>query len=321
MKVDTNRRLVVYAQDEFGTGRAKTGEGVIRYGTSQVVAVVDRRHAGRTTEDVMGIGGAIPIVGTVQEAARFGADSMLLGCQFTGGEMPESWRQDIISALNLGMDVINGLHDFLVDDPEYAALAKKLNRQLIDLRKPPDKLPVASGKARDVDALTVLTVGTDCSVGKMTVSLELDKLAKLRGYKSGFVATGQTGIMIAGAGIAIDRVIGDFMAGAIEELVVENSPGLDFLFVEGQGSVYHPGFSGVTLSLLHGTAPEAMILCHQAGRKLIGKTGFPIPDLAKLAGVYESLAAIIRPAKVVGIALNTFGLSEDDARVHIEEAH
>lgn len=320
MKVETNKRLILYATDLFGTTNAKTAEGVVRFGTSPIVAVVDRKQVGKTVQDVIGVGGDVPIVATVKEAIDMGAEAMLLGCAFTGGQMPEQWRADIIEALDAGLDVINGLHDFLVNDPEYVALAEKKGCKLIDLRRPPDHLPVASGKAAKVDCLTVLAVGTDCSVGKMTVSIEIERLAKKKGYKTGFVATGQTGIMIAGTGIAVDRVIGDFMAGAIEELVVEAAPGLDLLFVEGQGSVSHPGFSGVTLSLLHGCAPEAMILCHQAGRTQIGKTGFPIADYNDLIEMYEKLAAIIRPAKVIGVALNTFGLPDAEARRYIEEA-
>lgn len=321
MQVETDRRLILYARDEFGGGHSKTAEGVIRFGPSKVVAVVDRQHAGKTAKDVCGVGEDIPIVATVEEAAKLGADAMLLGCAFVGGRLPDVWRADILTALGNGIDVINGLHDFLTDDDEFVRVAKRKGRKLIDLRKPPEKLPIANGRAARVDPLTVLAVGSDCSVGKMTVAIELDRLAKKRGYKSGFVATGQTGIMIAGAGIAIDRVIGDFMAGAIEELVVEAAPGLDMLFVEGQGSITHPGYSGVTLSLLHGSAPEAMVLCHKAGLTSIGNEGdFPITDFNELIRLYESLAAIIRPAKVIGIAINTFGLEESAAGKLVDEA-
>jgi uncharacterized NAD-dependent epimerase/dehydratase family protein len=320
MQVDTDKRLILYARDEFGGGHSKTAEGVIRFGPSQVVAVVDRQQAGKTAKEVCGAGENIPIVATVEEAAKLGGDAMLLGCAFIGGRMPEVWREDILKALNLGIDVINGLHDFLINDEEFVAVAKKNGRKLIDLRKPPDNLPIANGRGRKVDALTVLAVGSDCSVGKMTVAIELDRLSEKRGYKSGFVATGQTGIMIAGNGIAIDRVIGDFMAGAIEELVLEAAPGLDMLFVEGQGSIYHPGYSGVTMSLIHGTAPEAMILCHKAGLTSINNEGeFPIPDLNELIRMYEQVAGMIRPAKIVGVCINTYGLEESEARKLVDE--
>lgn len=321
MHVETQTRLILYARDEFGGGHSKTAEGVIRFGPSKIVAVVDRQHAGKTAKDVCGVGEDIPIVATVAEAAQLEADAMLLGCAFVGGRMPEAWRQDILAALELGIDVINGLHDFLEDDEEFVAAANRLGRKLIDLRKPPDKLPIANGLGAKVEPLTVLTVGVDCSVGKMTAAIEMDRLATKRGYKSGFVATGQTGIMICGSGIAIDRVIGDFMAGAIEELVVKAAPGLDMLFVEGQGSLYHPGYSGVTLSLLHGTAPEAMVLCTKANLKTIGNEGqWPIADLNECIKMYEFMSSVIRPAKVVGICVNTFGLPEEEARKVVDEA-
>jgi len=321
MHVETKTRLILYARDEFGGGHSKTAEGVIRFGPSEIVAVVDRQHAGKTAKEVCGAGENIPIVATVAEAAQKGADAMLLGCAFIGGRMPEAWRQDILTALELGIDVINGLHDFLEDDEEFVETANRLGRKLIDLRKPADKLPIANGLGTKIDAFSILTVGTDCSVGKMTAAIELDRLATQRGYKSGFVATGQTGIMIAGNGIAIDRVIGDFMAGAIEELVVATAPGMDMVFVEGQGSLYHPGYSGVTLSLLHGTAPEAMIMCHKANLKTVGNEGeWPLPSFTEAIKMYEYMAKVIRPAKVLGISINTYGVPEVEARKLIDAA-
>ncbi|MDZ4835438.1 MAG: DUF1611 domain-containing protein [Candidatus Melainabacteria bacterium] len=321
MQVDTSKRLILYARDEFGGGHSKTAEGVIRFGKSPIVAVVDRQHAGKTAKEVCGAGENIPIVATIEEAAKLGGEAMLLGCAFVGGRMPEAWRQDILKALDLKMDVINGLHDFLVEDEEFLASAKRNGKQLIDLRKPPDNMPIANGRARALDAMTVLAVGSDISIGKMTLAIELDRLATRRGYKSGFVATGQTGIMIAGSGVPLDRVIGDFMAGVIEELVLEAAPGLDMLFVEGQGSVYHPGYSGVTMSLVHGAAPEVMIMCHKAGRDSTeGKGEFPLPDLNEMIRMYEQIAGIVRPAKVVGVCINTSKLSESEARKVVDQA-
>lgn len=321
MQVDTSKRLILYARDEFGGGRSKTAEGVIRFGKSPIVAVVDRQHAGKTAKDVCGAGENIPIVATIEEAFELGGEAMLLGCAFVGGRMPDVWREDILKALDMKLDVINGLHDFLVDNAEFVAAAKRNGTQLIDLRKPPDNMPIANGRARDLNTLTMLAVGSDISIGKMTLAIELDRSAKKRGYKSGFVATGQTGIMIAGSGVPLDRVIGDFMAGVIEELVLEAAPGLDMLFVEGQGSIYHPGYSGVTLSLVHGTAPEVMIFCHKAGRTSTENKGeFPFPDLNEMIRMYEAVAAIVRPAKVIGVCINTYGLEEGEARKVIDEA-
>jgi uncharacterized NAD-dependent epimerase/dehydratase family protein len=239
---------------------------------------------------------------------------LLLGTAWAGGQLPLEWRLPIIEALNNGMDVVNGLHDFLENDPEISNIAFRNKRKLYDVRKSPESLPVASGKARDVKAVSVLTVGSDCSVGKMTVALDMRNEAIKRGHSANFVATGQTGIMICGQGIAIDRVIGDFMAGACEELVLEADDGCEYIFVEGQGSLIHPGFSGVTLSILHGCCPQALILCHNASRKEIKGTDFLIPELSKLIRLNEEMSDWMRPAKVIGIALNTRELSDSQAK-------
>lgn len=312
-------RLAIYAQGEFGR-HSKTAEGVIRYGKHQVVAVIDSLHAGKTVRDVTGIPQDIPIVSTLAQTLPFKPDALLLGTAWTGGHLPAAWREDIISALTNGLDVINGLHDFLADDPEIAAIARQHKRKLLDVRRPPDGLPVGDGRALAVDANVVLTVGSDCSVGKMTVALELTAAAQRQGRSAQFIATGQTGIMICGQGIAIDRVIGDFMSGAVEKMVVEAAPGNDWLFVEGQGSLVHPGFSGVTLSLLHGSCPHAMILCHKPSRTVINESHFAIPDYKRLIDIYESMAACLRPARIAGIALNTRDLDETRAKEAINEA-
>lgn len=318
MNVDTSARLILYAQNEFGGRHDKTAEGVIRFGENPIVAVVDRAKAGKTIYQVLGFGSDAPVVATVAEAAALGADAMLIGCAFTGGNIPSDWRADILEAIENKLDVINGLHDFLSEDSEMSALAKLKGTRLIDLRKPPEGTPVSRGRVREIEAYPVLTVGSDCSVGKMTASLELHREAKKRGIRSRFLATGQTGIMIAGSGIAVDRVIGDFMGGAMEELVLEHA-NEEILWVEGQGSIVHPGFSGVTCSLLHGTAPAAMILCHEANRQKIKETDFPIPELTEFIEIYETLASHVRPAKILGVCLNTRKLSEEDARAAVKE--
>lgn len=313
-------RIAIFADGEFGKGRSKTAEGVIRYGKNPVVAVIDRTEAGKTVEDLLGIACRAPIVASVEEALRYEPEALLLGTAWTGGQLPQQWRPHIIKAIESGLDVINGLHDFLSDDPEIYACAQRHQRKLLDVRRPPADLPVASGKAAAVPATTVLTVGSDCSVGKMTASLELTAEAERNGFRVKFIATGQTGIMICGEGIAIDRVIGDFMAGAAEKMVVDAGFDHDFVFVEGQGSLVHPGFSGVTLALLHGSCPQAMILCHKASKTHIGELPFAIPPLAELVEMYEHAAAPLRPSKVLAIALNTAGMEEKAARQALSRA-
>ncbi|MBK9143824.1 MAG: DUF1611 domain-containing protein [Candidatus Melainabacteria bacterium] len=320
MNVDTRLRLILYAPHEFGGRAAKTAEGLLRYRPEAAACVVDPVKAGLTAAAVIGAGGAVPVVRTIEEAIALGADAVLLGCAFAGGRMPQSWRDDILKAIKSGLSIINGLHDFLVDDAEFSSAAGSMDVSLIDLRMPPEKLNIATGRAASLKAHTVLTVGSDCSVGKMTTSLELLGAARKANRPSRFVATGQTGIIIDGCGVAIDRVIGDFMAGVVEDLVIEAAAGSEYVFIEGQGSIIHPGYSGVTLSILHGAAAECLILCHQEGRITTGESDHVIPELPVLVEIYESLARFIRPTKVVGVAIDSRSIASDaDARARLEE--
>jgi uncharacterized NAD-dependent epimerase/dehydratase family protein len=195
--------------------------------------------------------------------------------------------------------------------------AKERGRALVDLRRVPETLPVASARVREVSARVTLTVGSDCNVGKMTAAWEL---ARLLGDRAAFVATGQTGILLAGRGLAVDRVVSDFVAGAAEALVLDAAPGHDHVVVEGQGSIVHPGYAGVTLGLLLGALPHAMILCHQPSRTTIRHGGIPIPPLPELVRRYEDALAPIRPGRVVAVALNTFDLPEREARLAVQAA-
>src|SRR5581483_11786706 len=241
-----------------------------------------------------------------------------------GGRFPPAWLEILRACVENGLDVENGLHVFLSDDPELSALAAARGSELHDLRRPPADLSTATGANLDVDATIVLTVGSDCAIGKMTVSLELDLEARRRGVNSVFVPTGQTGMVIAGWGIAVDAVVADFIAGAAERLVVEGRErGGELLWVEGQGSLLHPVYSGVTLGLYHGSAPHMLVLCHQVGRDQIEGAGggpHPIPPLRDLVELHERMALPVRPARVVAVALNTRGLSEDEASAAVEAA-
>jgi uncharacterized NAD-dependent epimerase/dehydratase family protein len=222
-----------------------------------------------------------------------------------------------------GLDVENGLHVFLNDDPELVELARRHGVELRDLRHPPAGLNVPTGANLDVAATVVLTVGSDCAIGKMTVALELDREAKRRGYGSAFAPTGQTGIAIAGWGISVDAVVADFVAGAAERLVVEGVErgGTDYVFVEGQGSLLHPFYSGVTLGLIHGSAPDLYVLCHKAGQEFVeDDPRFPIPPLPQLVELHERISLLAKPARVAAIALNTRDLEENEARRAIQAA-
>ena len=317
---DLNARIAIYAPDALGHDRAKTAEGVLRYGANPIVAVIDASQAGKNIKEVTGIDCPAPIIASIDEAIALGADALLLGTAWSGGHLPEQWKPDILKAINAKLDIVNGLHDFLADDQQLSAAAEKSGSKLIDVRRPPEKLPVGTGAACNVDAFVVLTVGSDCSVGKMTTSLEIAKAGKKRNKTCGFVATGQTGIMICGSGIAIDRVIGDFMAGAVEQMVLQAAPHSEYVFVEGQGSIVHPSFSGVTIALMHGSCPQSLILCHNARRTKIKGLTQDLLSLSELVSIYERVCSYLRPTKVLGIALNTHGMSEDEALTAIARA-
>jgi uncharacterized NAD-dependent epimerase/dehydratase family protein len=313
---DTAKRYLILAEGRSGDAHyGKTMRGVVRYASDPTVAILDSERAGESHEGV-------PIVGAVAEALHFEPTTALVGVATQGGRFPPAWRDLLRQAVAAGLDLENGLHEYLTEDEDLVELARQHGAELRDLRKPPADLNVPTGANLGLDSRILLTVGSDCAIGKMTVALELDREARRRGLKSVFVPTGQTGIAIAGWGISVDAVVSDFTAGAAEKLVVEGaSRGGEVLWVEGQGALLHPAYSGVTLGLIHGSAPHAFVLCHLAGSTEI--EGFPghslrtLPDLIEL---HERIALPARPAKVAAIALNTRHLDEAAARSAVADA-
>jgi uncharacterized NAD-dependent epimerase/dehydratase family protein len=315
------RRILIlgegYSDDPH---HGKTMRGIIRYGPDPVVAIVDSARAGASHE-------GIPIVASVADALAFDPTVAVVGVATTGGRFPPAWRRLLKDSLVHGLDVESGLHEFVSDDPELVELAREHGATLRDLRKPPEGLNVPTGANLEVDATIVLTVGSDCAIGKKTVAVELDLEARRRGLASVFVPTGQTGIAIAGWGIAVDAVVADFLAGAAERLVVEGAQRVEgtqrggkLLFVEGQGSLIHPLYSGVTLGLVHGAAPHLFVLCHRAGAvEIEDSPGHPIPPLHELVELHERISLPARKAEVACLALNTADIdSDDEARGVIE---
>jgi uncharacterized NAD-dependent epimerase/dehydratase family protein len=291
----------------------KTARGVLRYSEHPTVAILDSARAGETHD-------GIPIVRSVNEALCFNPTTALVGVATQGGRFPPAWRELLKACIANRLDVENGLHEFLTDDSELTALAERHRVELRDLRKPPPDLSVPTGDNLEVDAQIVLTVGSDCAIGKMTVSLELHEEAERRGLRSVFVPTGQTGIAIAGWGISVDAVVADFLAGAAERLVVDGATRGDLLWVEGQGALEHPAYSGVTLGLIHGSVPHLYVLCHKAGESEIeGYSGHSISSLPDLVELHERSSLPARPARVACIALNTRDLAEAEAGEAIRE--
>jgi uncharacterized NAD-dependent epimerase/dehydratase family protein len=303
------KRYLILAEGHSGDPHhGKTMRGVIRYAPHPAVAILDSEHAGETYQGV-------PIVARVADSLCFGPDTALVGVATTGGRLPPSWRDLIKSAISNGLDVEAGMHAFLADDAELAEHARRHHVELRDLRRPPPDIGVPTGENLRHGATVVHTVGSDCAVGKKTVALELDLDARRRGLRSVFVPTGQTGIAIAGWGIAVDAVVADFVAGAGEWLVVEGARRGDLLWVEGQGALIHPYYSGVTLGLYHGCMPHLLVLCTKAGDTHIEELPeHAIPSLRELVELYERAALPARPAKVAGIALNTASFDEQAAR-------
>ena len=293
----------------------KTARGVVRYSPHPTVAIVDSARAGESY-------GGIPIVASVDEGLSFEPTTALVGIALQGGRFPPEWRDLLKTCIRHGLDVENGLHEFVSEDAELSELASRHGVELRDLRKPPPGLSVPTGENLRIPARIALTVGSDCAIGKKTVAVELDLEARRRGLPSVFVPTGQTGIAIAGWGIAVDAVVSDFLAGAAERLVVEGAArGADVLWVEGQGSLVHPAYSGVTLGLIHGSAPHAYVLCHRASATRVeGYPAHPLPTLTELVELHERIALPLRPARVAAVALNTSHLAEAEAREAVERA-
>jgi uncharacterized NAD-dependent epimerase/dehydratase family protein len=309
-------RLALFTAGLLAETHAKTAHGILRYGDREVVAVVDAAHAGRRVPDVVPYARRdAPVVATVAEAAGLGANVLVVGVAPLGGALTPEWRTVLVEAARAGMALEAGLHTELAAEPELAGADVR------DLRAAPPDLSVPAGPARRPDVRVVHTVGSDCAIGKMSVTLELDVAARARGSRSAFVPTGQTGIAIAGWGTAVDHVISDFIAGAAFRLIEDGARRAPLLFVEGQGSIIHPAYSGVTLGLLHGCLPDALILCHRAGATALDDyPETPIPPLPELVVTYERLAAAVRPARVAAVAVNTRGLDDAGARAAIAAA-
>ncbi|AEN05671.1 DUF1611 domain-containing protein [Halolamina sp.] len=315
----SQRRIAVLAHEKF-PGGAKTALGVMRYSDDETVAVIDRDTAGDRVADHETTVPDAPIVDSF-DAVEGAVDALLIGIAPIGGGFDDSWRSDVVAALEQGVDVVAGLHYFLSEDEEFAALAAEHGAELHDVRKPHPGIGVAEGRSADIDAEVVLTVGTDCSVGKMTATCELVDTAQKMGIDAGFIPTGQTGIMIAGWGNPVDRVVSDFTAGAVEEMLLEKGDEYDVLFVEGQGSIIHPAYSAVTCGILHGAMADKLVLCHEAGREVVhGYEETVLPPVSEYVDLYESLAAPVHETEVVGGAINTSQIETDDsATAAVEE--
>jgi uncharacterized NAD-dependent epimerase/dehydratase family protein len=310
---------LIFSDEQFGSPASKTANSVIRYAAQNVAAVLDSRLAGKTVQEVIGYGGDIPIVATVHQGIALGADSLMVGIAVAGAELPQPARAAIRQAIDKGLDVWNGLHTFVADDPELGPLAAQKGVEIHDVRRPPADLPVGAGRVRDIEQTVVLAVGSDANIGKMTVMLQLRDAMKTRGVRAGFAPTGQTGIFIDGWGICVDAVVADFIAGAAEAVTLQAAKDHDIVLVEGQGSILHPGYSGVSLGLLHGSLPHALIACHHSTRRTFRHNDWlQIPPIDEVIILHEALAHPLRPVKTIGVSLNTVELNDVEARAEVK---
>jgi uncharacterized NAD-dependent epimerase/dehydratase family protein len=310
----TNRRFAILTEGHSDPITAKTASCVIRYCPQEVVALLDSTQQGKTSEELLGVG-RVPVVGSLAEAAD--ARTLLIGIANPGGMIPPSWRAIIAEAIQRGMDVVSGMHEFLAEDPEFAEAARQRGVRLVDVRNQRLKRIARLSGFRE-GCLRIHTIGHDCSVGKMVTGMEITADLKRRGYDAKFAATGQTGIVVEGDGYPIDCMVADFVSGAAEQLVFDHQHH-DILVIEGQGSLFHPSYSGVTLGLLHGCQPHGMVLCYEAGRTSpLGLDHVQLPPLAQVKQWYETAASVWTPCRVIGISLNGRRLTDDEAEAEVD---
>lgn len=309
------RRLLILTEGHTNPVTAKTAACVIRYGHDEVVALLDSTQAGKTSQQLLGVGGPIPIVAKLSDAPQ--ANTLLIGIAPQGGKIPPAWREVILAAIERGCDVISGLHEFLSDDAAFVAAAEKRGTVLVDVRKNEER-NVAQGKGFRAGCLRIHTVGQDCSCGKMVVSVEVARGLAAKGHDAKFIATGQTGILIEGDGCPVDRVISDFLNGAVERQVLANEHH-EILVIEGQGFIAHPQYSPVTLGLLHGAQPQGLILCYEAARPhVMGLPGVKLKPLSELRMLYETIGSALTPTRVIGVGMNSRLLSPEAAEIERE---
>jgi uncharacterized NAD-dependent epimerase/dehydratase family protein len=321
--IPPNAKLALLMTGFLRLRNGKMGFGLLRYSQNEIACVIAADDFGGDLAAITGVAGhdgsarRTPIVGTVAAARALGADTLVIAVATSGGILPPGYREEILAALRSGMSVVNGLHGKYADDPDYAA-AKHPDAFIFDVRVEPAGLVSGRGRAREVPARRVLTVGTDMAIGKMTASLELDRAAKAAGLRSKFIATGQIGMCISGDGVPLDAVRVDFASGSVEALCLKYGNDHDVLWIEGQGSALHPG-STAWMPLLRGSMPTDLVLVHRAGQTVLdGLEDVAIPPLSEVIALYEHVASAspsFPAAKVRGIALNCarLGPSEIDA--------
>jgi len=317
------QNFALYAEQLFGASTSKTANVLLRYQSERIACVIDSRYSGQTVREVNpAIPSDVPLVASVEEALGYHPTDMVIGVAPAGGQLPEEWYEPVSTAIQNNLNIISGLHSFLSDVPDFVELAEKHDVNLVDLRKPPELHAISAGKWRDRTTPVILSIAPDCATGKLTASWELKRQLEKRGFKVGFVATGQTGIMLNGRGIVIDAMKGDFISAAVEQMIEDElkfDP--DVVLIEGQGSIYHEGFSAVTFGLLHGAMPDSFLFVHRPG-KHANDYGFQFPPFRQMMNDYESLVEWFKPCHTCGVQLDTSKYDDEEAHAicdHMQE--
>lgn len=313
--IQSHHRITLLTQGQSNPFVAKTAISMLRYRDADIVAVLDSQANAETAGELFGFSNSTPVVDQLLLESQ--SDSLYIGIAPPGGKLPSEWKPIILEAIRRGMDIVSGLHDFLVHDPDYVVAAEQAGVTLLDVRQNTFG-EIATGQPFRKECVRILSVGQDCSVGKMVATLEIDAGLRERGLDSRFLATGQTGIMIKGHGIPIDCVVSDFVNGAAEQLVRDHQQH-DFVLVEGQGSISHPAYSAVTAGLLHGSRPDGMVFCYEAARDQVkGLQDIPLPTIQQQMDCYLQMANVLEPSRFVGFAVNSRKLSEVESAQEID---
>lgn len=309
-----SRKIIALTEGYSNPHTAKTARNLIYYCPDEVIALFDRNNVGKSSADLLGVGN-VPVIGSFKEAPD--ANTLIMSVALPGGKLPQSYKEIMLTAISNKMNVVSCGHEFISDDSDLVSAAEKFNVSLKDVRKNKER-SVTQRKGIANSCLRILTVGNDCSLGKMVSSLEIARALKCAGYDAKFAATGQTGILIEGDGIPIDAVVGDYINGSAEKLVLDNQHH-ELLIIEGQGSILHPRYSSVSVGLLHGSMPHGMIMCYEAGRENVhNMEEIKIPPMELVVRLHEEIASAMFTSKVIGFAINSKRLSEKEAAVERE---
>jgi len=315
----SSKHYVILVEGKFNSRESKTANAILRYEPESAVALIDSSNAGKTARDVIGYGGEVPVCATLSEVLDFKPNTLLIGIAPMSGKLPDEWRGIVLQAIESGLNIVSGMHEFIGDDAEFNEAALKHNVNIHDLRRPPADLNVSNDRWRERSSYVLLTVGTDVAIGKMTTLLQLLAYLKNQSLNTAFVATGQTGLLFSDHGVCVDAVVSDFIAGSIENVIMKIDKNYDLLLVEGQGSLFHQGYSGVTLGLIHGSMPDGLIFCHDPSRKL-NDYSRELPTLTEAIEIHKAVMKPFNEVDLIGVSLNTSELNEDDALSAIEAA-